>query len=363
MASPTTNPPFLPKLKTYYRHQFPNEEQYSNALLGITKQAQFTILHCPRHLSQLPSSFSTTATHRWCILLQCETCDFCWSICSECPNVWSRMTKKGQCNRHNAKFHSVNLPQEIPPAPPAPLFMHQLPLPPPPPPQVSPPPHMPMSIVPQFSRIESHNYFINNQHGHLGPASLVSLAHFKNRISAHRIPPQEVYNQILIAHHASDLTKGQKKHFSHLLFNLFKSNSHTSTITLQKNNPFIPSIPTAFSEVRSKYTEGPNSIVMNLPYPAIRTNVPGHSYVQISDVIEDFLAHGFLPLQPCIRQSEDWISNLCQSPVLVRNIQKAIQLYGNVPFFSWHSKNGRMTTSLSMLGKTAVQFGVKTSPF
>jgi hypothetical protein len=197
------------------------------------------------------------------------------------------------------------------------------------PPQVGSPPNRLLSTVPFFSRMESHHYFRHNQTGHLGPASLVSLAYFKNRFCAHEIPPQHVYNQVLIAQHASYLTKGQKKNFARLLHNLTIAGSVHNT-QIQRN---IPPIPLTFSDLRSKCTEGPNSIAMNLPYPAIQTDVRSHCYVRISDVIEDFLAHGFLPLQPEIRQSEDWVTNLSHAPQLVSSLQQSMTLHGQKPFY------------------------------
>jgi hypothetical protein len=188
--------------------------------------------------------------------------------------------------------------------------------------------------LPVFSRIESQNYFNNNKTDNLGPASLIAMAHFKKKDCAHLIPPEHVYNQILIAQHASYLTKGQKKNFAHLLHNLVKNGTIPQSSSISMSSEcFIPSIPTTFADIRSKCTEGANSVVMNLPYPAIQTDVPNHCYVKISDVIEDFLAHGFLPLQPSMHQVNDWISTVSQSPLLVSSIQKATAMYGHDPFF------------------------------
>jgi hypothetical protein len=72
---------------------------------------------------------------------------------------------------------------------------------------------------------------------------------------------------------------------------------------------------------------------MNLPYPDIQTTVPGHCHVKISHVLEDFLGHGFLPLQPSINYSEDWVTNISQSPQLVSSLQQAILKYGQEPFY------------------------------
>lgn len=138
-----------------------------------------------------------------------------------------------------------------------------------------------------------------------------------------------MYNQVLIAQHASDLTKGQNKKFAHLLQNL----STTYSMPPQLTEGLNPKIPTTFADIRQKCTEGPNSVVMNLPYPDIQTDVPGHCYIKISHVLEDFLAHGFLPLQPSLTHSEDWITNIAQSPQLVSSLQEAIAKYGQEPFY------------------------------
>lgn len=211
-----------------------------------------------------------------------------------------------------------------------------------------------------LSREESHRYFTHNQTDHLGPASLVSLAHYKNRMSTHQIPPQEVYNHILIAQHASFLTKGQKKNFAHLLRNLLKNKQSFPSISCATSHRVVPPIPTTFAQIRTIYSEGRHSILQNLPYPAIQTNVPDHCYIKISDVIEDFLAHGFLPLQPNVHLSTNWIAEMAQSPQLVSSLQLATSKYGNKPFFSLDSKNGRMITSHNTQKKTVVQFGART---
>ena len=238
------------------------------------------------------------------------------------------MTNKAQCNRHNGKNHLAHLtPSNIGPvvvyaeAPPAAIIL-------PFPPQV--PILQPMSIqqIPSLSSLSNFNYFSHNKNGHLGPASLVSLAQFKSRHSAHKIAPQNVYNQILIAQHTSDLTKGQNRRFAHLLSNL--QITHPPTIAPDST---VPPIPTSFAEIRTKFTEGPSSIWKNLPHPPVQTDVRSHSYIKISDIIEDFLAHGFLPLQPSVHHAQDWVANLAHAPQLVSSIQNAVAKFGQEPFY------------------------------
>ena len=267
------------------------------------------------------------------------------------------MTNKSQITRHQTRYHQSRIsnghplstiPNNHPPSTSSPSTFpnHHPPVthpnPPPAPPPTSPilpplpshvssPPSNPPSMIPSFSRQESQHYFIYNQKGNLGPASLVSLAHFKNRHAAHQIPPQHVYNQILISQLASTLTRGQNKNFAHLLQNLLLS--HNPTRSVLSTNQYTPSIPITYSDIRSKCTEGPNSVVKNLPYPAVQTDVSGHCYVKISDVLEDFLAHGFLPLQPSLRHSEQWVNKMCDSPQLVSSLQKAIAMYGQEQFY------------------------------
>ena len=50
-------------------------------------------------------------------------------------------------------------------------------------------------------------------------------------------------------------------------------------------------IPSNVNDIRRLYLEGAHSIVQNLPYPEIKTDIPDHSYVSIIDCIRDFLAH------------------------------------------------------------------------
>jgi hypothetical protein len=326
MSNSSPNTSFIPRDRTYLPNQFPNSEHYSNALFTCTDQASFNLVHCSIHHSQLPTSFSTSKKFPWCIILSCDNCQSYWSVCSKCTNVRSRIVNRNQCNRHHAKYHLSTLTNNpiLAPNPPPTIA-----LPPPPTTPVSSPPPNPHQCLPTFSRIESFHYFSNNQNGHLGPASLVSLSHLRNRHCCHQISPQDVYNQILIAQHSSDLTKGQNKKFAHLLHNLIS----TFPISPPPPHLYSPKLPTTFAEIRQKCTEGPNSVVMNLPYPEIQTNVPGHSFVKISHVLEDFLAHGFLPMQPSIHQSEDWVTHISQSPQLVSSLQKAITKYGQEPFY------------------------------
>jgi hypothetical protein len=214
--------------------------------------------------------------------------------------------------------------------------------------------------VPILSREESHRYFTHNQTDHLGPASLVSLAHYKSRMHTHQIPPQEVYTHILVAQHASVLSKGQKKHFAHLLRNLLKDKQALQSLPDKFSHSVIPPIPTTFAQIRTIYSEGRHSIMQNLPYPAIQTNVPHHCYVKISDVIEDFLLHGFLPLQPSPHQSTAWISDMSQSPQLVSSLQSANAKIGNIPFFFIGFKEWQEITNRNMPKKIEALFGVRT---
>lgn len=50
-------------------------------------------------------------------------------------------------------------------------------------------------------------------------------------------------------------------------------------------------IPRSLNDIRGQFLEGKNSIVANLPYPEIKTDIPGHSYALISDILRDFLGH------------------------------------------------------------------------
>lgn len=50
-------------------------------------------------------------------------------------------------------------------------------------------------------------------------------------------------------------------------------------------------IPNKVNDLRRFYLEGAHSIVKNLPYPEIKDDVPGHSYVSVIDCIRDFLAY------------------------------------------------------------------------
>ena len=246
------------------------------------------------------------------------------------------MINRNQITRHHTRFHQsslltapppINLPI-IPMTSPVPLVSN-LPLLPTPASTLS---VTPLRLIPSFSRQESQQYFIYNQKGNLGPASLVSLAHFKNRHSSHQITPQHVYNQIIIAQLSSTLTKGQNKNFAHVLHNLSTTHPDLRSSAATANQ-YTPSIPITYADIRSKCTEGPNSVVKNLPYPEVQTEVSGHCYVRISDAIEDFLAHGFLPLQPSLVQSEQWVTQLSESPQLVRSLQKAMAMYGQNPFY------------------------------
>ena len=213
-------PPFVPVIQTFHSTQYPSMDLYCNALFTRTNEANHSLVHCPKHQNIIPSSFSTSKIHPWCILLYCVPCKSFWSVCSICPNSRVRMTNKKQCNRHHSKYHSSHvLPPTVPPTVyqlqtypadrpyPSSSTPTQLPLPfltdtvpmavqll-----QITSPSNNPTQRVPILSREESHRYFTHNQTDHLGPASLVSLAHYKNRMHTHQIPPQEVYTHILIA--------------------------------------------------------------------------------------------------------------------------------------------------------------------
>ena len=50
-------------------------------------------------------------------------------------------------------------------------------------------------------------------------------------------------------------------------------------------------IPKDVNEIRNNHLDGKHSIVRCLPHPAIKTDVPGHSYVSIIECIRHFLAH------------------------------------------------------------------------
>ena len=105
MSSPHFHQAFLPTPHTYAHGQFSTPEQYSASLFSHTNKANYTLIHCPKHLSLPPSSYSITPRYSWCLLLFCHKCDFYWAVCTKCPNVQSRMSTHSQCNRHNTKYH------------------------------------------------------------------------------------------------------------------------------------------------------------------------------------------------------------------------------------------------------------------
>ena len=64
-----------------------------------------------------------------------------------------------------------------------------------------------------------------------------------------------------------------------------------ANMTVKNAYEWSTRIPDDTNEIRRKYLEGAHSIVQNLPYPEIYTDVAGHSYLSITDCLHDFLAH------------------------------------------------------------------------
>lgn len=117
--APSPPPPFVAIHQTYHCKRFTSTDHYSMALFACTNEANNSLVHCNRHPSILPASFSTSRNHPWCVLLFCDSCNLYWSVCSTCLNVRTRMLKKKQCNRHQAKYHSIkNTADELHPFPP-----------------------------------------------------------------------------------------------------------------------------------------------------------------------------------------------------------------------------------------------------
>lgn len=248
MSASSRPPPFVPLARTHSSTDYSSIGIYSTCLFTASNEANHTLVHCPRHVSILPTSYSSCRTFPWCVVLFCESCNFYWSVCSQCSNVRTRMTNRKQCNRHNAKYHGTTGANGrrdivcIPATTNSPengntqnLNASNQPAPS--------PQGVPVNAIriPAFSREASQVYFVHNQTDRLGPASLISLSHFRHRHSSHQIPPQEVYNQMLIAQHASYLTKGQKKNFANLLQNLLQTCPHVSS-----GSANVPRIPTSF---------------------------------------------------------------------------------------------------------------------
>ena len=135
-----------------------------------------------------------------------------------------------------------------------------------------------------FGRKENKMYYFYEQFNQ-GPHYLVGLSQYKLNNIAHLLESSEVYCHFRLAY---------------LFLSMNPTQSHLQTKVMQYFNRHINpaynrrrwgcSIPLDPASIRRLYTDGANSILRQLPHPNI-LNVDGHSYIPISEIVQDCLAN------------------------------------------------------------------------
>lgn len=135
-----------------------------------------------------------------------------------------------------------------------------------------------------FGRKQNKMYYFYEQFNQ-GPHYLVGLSQYKLNNIAHLLESSEVFCHFRLAY---------------LFLSMSPTQSHLQTKVLQyfhRNlNPAYTrrrwgcGVPLDQASIRRLYTEGANSILRQLPHPNI-LNVDGHSYVPISEIVQDCLAN------------------------------------------------------------------------
>ena len=135
-----------------------------------------------------------------------------------------------------------------------------------------------------FGRKQNKMFYFYEQF-HQGPHYLVGLSHYKLNNIASVLDTTEVYCQFRLAY----LFLSTNPTESHLLTRILKYfHKHFNQAYHRRRWGCL--VPFDSASIRRLYTEGANSILKQLPHPNIH-NIDGHSYVPLSEIIQDSLAN------------------------------------------------------------------------
>ena len=135
-----------------------------------------------------------------------------------------------------------------------------------------------------FGRKQNQMFYFYEQFNQ-GPHYLVGLSHYKLNNIASVLDTTEVYCHFRLAYLFLSMSPIESYLQTRILNYFYKYFNPT-----YNRRRWGCSIPLDTPSIRRLYTEGTNSILQQLPHPNI-VSIDGHSYVPISEVIQDCLAN------------------------------------------------------------------------
>ena len=135
-----------------------------------------------------------------------------------------------------------------------------------------------------FRRKQNKMFYFYEQFNQ-GPHYLVGKAHYKLNNIAGVLDTSEVYCHFRLAYLFLSMNPMEAYLQTRILKYFHK---HLNPGYHRRRWGFL--VPFDFASIRRLYTEGANSILQQLPHPSVH-NIDGHSYVPLSEIIQDCLAN------------------------------------------------------------------------
>ena len=230
----------------------------------------------------------------WCLSLSCSnpTCRRVWYCCFKCQDS-PKMHRRGDLEIHNI-IHSIENENEDRRF--AAASEHAVS-------SVNDPVQQAYREELRLRQYFSHNlcwadFFVNHRRG-LALKSLVAKQ-FSDVAEPKDISQEDAELHVLIAAHCHSLTKGERYQFAEILRRISEKYkraylSESKEGNHENNNTSIEcSIPESRNELLH-YIRGKNSIMNNVPQPAVYSATNGDAYVRLIDVLRLYLSFGLKP--------------------------------------------------------------------
>ena len=265
-----------------------SSDEYSSSIITPSyhsthcPQSHLKLFKCPNFCSSENVCINQEETDRF-LKLNCKECNCFWYVCFNCKNQSKHYVSIYQLKRHfytTCKTKIVGKGQNIDAIVrkkrPKTSVVDSTPLP------------FQFDVFSKldlFGRKQNKMFYFYEQFNQ-GPHYLVGLAHYKLNNIAHMLDTTEVFCHFRLAYLFLTMNPLQSYLQTKILRYFYK---YLNPAYNQRR--WGCSMPFDAATIRRLYTEGANSIVKQLPHPNV-VNVDGHSYVPLSEILQDCLANG-----------------------------------------------------------------------
>ena len=261
-------------------------------------KSHLKLFKCPNFCAEEKVIVDENETNRF-LKLNCKQCNCFWYVCFNCKYQSKHFVSMYQLKRHfytTCKTKIIGDQQNIDAIVPRKkksksAMSHSAPLP---------FQYEVFSKLDLFGRKQNKMFYFYEQFNQ-GPHYLVGLAHYKLNNIAHVLDTTEVFCHFRLAYLFLTMNPMQSYLQTKILRYFYK---YLNPAYNQRR--WGCSMPFESATIRRLYTEGANSILKQLPHPNI-LNIDGHSYVPLSEIVQDCLANGnfVCDLKQCSKEYDE----------------------------------------------------------